>query len=62
MKADLQSQWEMMDLKEPAKIIGIEITRTDDKITIIQKKYIENILRCEGMLDANHVVIDAHGS
>ena len=57
MKADLQSEWEMTDLREPAKIVGIEITRADGKITIMQKKYVENILRREGMLDANHVAM-----
>ena len=57
MKADLQSKWEMTDLREPAKIVGIEITRADGKIMITQKKYVENILRREGMLDANHVAM-----
>ena len=57
MKADLQSEWEMTDLGEPAKIVGIEITRADGKITITQKQYVENILRRERMADANHVVM-----
>ena len=50
MKADLQSEWEMTDLGEPAKIVGIEITRADGK-------YVENILRQERMADANHVAM-----
>ena len=57
MKTDLQSEWEMTDLGEPAKIVGIEITRADGKITIAQKKYVENILKREGMEDANHVAM-----
>jgi len=43
------------DLGEPAKIVGIEITRTADSITISQEKYIEAILKREGMDHANAV-------
>jgi hypothetical protein len=57
MKADLQSKWEMTNLGEPAKIIRIEITRTDGAITISQSKYVKNILRHERMGDANHVAM-----
>jgi hypothetical protein len=35
--------------------VGIEITCTDDGIKISQEKYIENVLRKEGMIDANPV-------
>ena len=37
------------------KIIGIEITKSDNSILISQEKYIENILKREGMEDANPV-------
>jgi Reverse transcriptase (RNA-dependent DNA polymerase) len=55
MKETLCSEWEVTDLGEPSKIVGIEVTRTDKTITISQEKYIENVLRKEGMLDANPV-------
>jgi hypothetical protein len=44
-KSHLQSQWEVTDLGNPTKIIGIEITQTDDSITISQKAYIKSILQ-----------------
>ena len=48
-KLDLHSKWEVTDLGKPTKIIGIEITQTDDSITISQKAYVESILQCEGL-------------
>jgi len=45
-KSDLHSEWEMTDLGEPTKIVGIEITQTDDSITLLQKVYVESILEC----------------
>ena len=55
MKNEIQSEWTVTDMGDPQKIIGIEITRSDDSIMILQQQYIENILRREGMLDANPV-------
>jgi Reverse transcriptase (RNA-dependent DNA polymerase) len=55
MKSEIRSEWEVTDLGEPAKIVGIEITKSDKSITISQGKYIENILKREGMDDANPV-------
>ena len=55
MKSEIQSKWTVTDMGDPQKIIGIEITRSDDSIMIFQQQYIENILRREGMLDANPV-------
>ena len=55
MKSEIQSEWTVTDMGDPQKIIGIEITRSDDSIMISQQQYIENILRREGMLDANPV-------
>ena len=54
-KADLHTEWEITDLGEPTKIIGIEITQTKDSITISQKLYIESILECEGLSNINSV-------
>ena len=54
-RTTLRSEWEVTDLGEPSKIIGIEVTRSDDTITISQERYIENILWKEGMANANPV-------
>jgi hypothetical protein len=55
MKNEIQSEWKVTDMGEPQKIIGIEITKSDNSIMISQEKYIEKILRKEGMEDANPV-------
>jgi uncharacterized protein YuzE len=55
MKATIKSEWVVIDLGEPSKIVGIEITARDDAITISQQKYIKSILAKEGMSDANPV-------
>ena len=39
----------MTDLGEPTKIVGIEITQTENSITISQKLYIKSILECKGL-------------
>jgi hypothetical protein len=57
MKETLRSAWQVTDLGEPSKIVGIEINRTKDAITISQQSYIEDILRREGMNEANPVGI-----
>jgi hypothetical protein len=54
-KAHLRAEWEMTDMGEPTKIVGIEITRSKDAISISQKRYVENILKQQGMQDANPV-------
>jgi transposase InsO family protein len=43
-KKDLQSEWDITDLGQPSKIVGIKITCTEDMITILQKMYIKTIL------------------
>jgi hypothetical protein len=55
IKSELCTQWEMTDLGEPTKIIGVEITQTDTSITISQKIYIESILEHEGLSEINSV-------
>src|SRR5271156_872706 len=55
MKKEVQSKWEVTDLGEPVKIVGVEITKSDNSISISQEKYINNILKREGMYDANPV-------
>ena len=54
-KANLEAEWELTDLGEPVKIVGIEITLRDCSITISQWCYLESILRKEGMDNANTV-------
>ena len=54
-KLDLHSKWEMTDLGEPTKIVGIEITQTNDSITLSQKVYVESILEHEGLSEINSV-------
>ena len=55
MKNDICSQWETTDMGDPSKIVGIEITQTEDSITISQQKYVEAILTREHMENANPV-------
>ena len=45
----------MTDLREPSKIVGIEINKDPQAITISQKLYIQSILKCENMDRANPV-------
>jgi Reverse transcriptase (RNA-dependent DNA polymerase) len=57
MKKTFHSEWEVTNLGEPSKIVGIKVTRTDNTITISQQRYIENILLKEGMANANPITI-----
>jgi len=54
IKNMLSSKWEVTNVGEPHKIIGIEVTHTDNSISISQQKYIENLLHKEEMLNMNH--------
>ena len=55
MKNQIKSKWEATDLGEPAKIVGIEIATSNNSITISQEKYIDKILKREGLDDANPI-------
>ena len=57
MKNMLSSEWEVTDLGEPHKIVGIKVTCTNNSISISQQKYIENLLCKEEMLDANPIAM-----
>jgi regulation of enolase protein 1 (concanavalin A-like superfamily) len=57
MKDNIKSEWEVTNLGEPTKIVGIEITRQGKAIKITQQKYIESILKREGMENTNPVVM-----
>ena len=55
MKTQIAQKWEVTDLGDPSKIIGIQITCGTDYISISQKQYIETVLRKENMERANPV-------
>jgi hypothetical protein len=57
MENALKSEWEVTDLGELTKIVGIKITQTSEGIKISQEKYIENVCKKEGMLNANPITI-----
>jgi len=57
MKADIKAKWEVTDLGEPSKIVGIKITIGKDLIAISQSKYIKSILKKEGLEQANPVAM-----
>jgi reverse transcriptase-like protein len=55
-KKDLHSKLKITDMGEPFKIIGIEIKRSNDKISISQKKNIESILARQGYTEIHSIV------
>ena len=57
LKRELDNLFEITDLGEPSKLVGIEITRdrANGTLTISQTKYIESILEKEKMDNANPV-------
>src|SRR5258705_10428500 len=52
---DIKALFNVTDLGEPTKIVGIEITHRENSITISQPQYIESILRKYSMENANSV-------
>jgi len=55
MKEEIKASWEVTDMGEPKKIIGIEIDHTGNTVTISQQRYIKSILECENLTDCNHI-------
>ena len=55
LKAELNEMFELNDLGEPTKIVGIEIDQRADSLTISQKQYVDAILHKYDMADANPV-------
>jgi hypothetical protein len=55
MKASLQRTWQVTDLGEPTKIVGIEVARDRDSLTICQRLYIDSILSKQGLAKADKV-------
>ena len=52
---DIETEWEVTSLGEPAKIVGIEISYIGDSIAISSKQYIESILAKEKLDRSNAV-------
>jgi len=52
---DLRSIFDVTDLGEPSKIVGIEISQTSTSLTISQPLYVDSILKKFKMIDANPV-------
>jgi len=61
-KDAIKAEWEVTDMGEPSKIVGLEFSFTNDSITISQKLYIDELLNNYGMARANPVgmPLDAH--
>ena len=57
LKEELNSIFELTDLGEPSKIVGIEICQRANSLTISQPQYVEAMLQKYGMEDANPVRI-----
>jgi hypothetical protein len=56
IKRDIQDEWETTNMGEPNKIVGIEITQSEGRISISQKQSIQKILERQGLADANSVI------
>jgi hypothetical protein len=57
LKEQLNPMFELTNLSESSKIIGIKISQSADSITIAQIKYVESILHKHGMDHANPVTL-----
>jgi len=59
---DVESEWEIMDLGMPTKIVGIELAISADAISISSSSYINLILVKEGLDQYNTVTtpLDPH--
>ena len=55
MKDEIKASWDVTDMGEPKKIIGIEISHVGNTVTISQQRYIESILERENLTDCNPV-------
>jgi len=63
LKSELNSLFDLTDLGEPTKIVGVEINVTNDSVTILQPQYIDALLHKYNMQDANPVTtpLDPNG-
>jgi len=49
MKNKIHSKWQTTDMGEPTKIVGIEITQSPGRISILQRQSIQRILERQGL-------------
>ena len=56
LKEELNSTFDITDLGEPSKIVGIEIAQSHNSLTISQPQYIDSILKKYKMMDTNSVL------
>jgi hypothetical protein len=59
LRRELEDSFEITDLGEPSKIVGIEITINDrnGEVKLTQERYIEAILKKHGLENANKVAV-----
>ena len=55
MKEEIKASWDVTDMGELKKIIGIEISHVGNTVTISQQHYIESILNCKNLTDCNPI-------
>ena len=55
MKEEIKASWEVTNMGELKKIIGIKISHTGNTVTIFQQHYIKSILKCKNSKDCNPV-------
>ena len=55
MKEEIKASWDVTDMGEPKKIIGIEISHVGNTVTISHQRYTESILERENLTDCNPV-------
>jgi len=55
LEYDVESEWEITDLRTPTKIVGIELTISANTISILSSSYINSILVKEGLEQCNAV-------
>ena len=55
MKEEIKASWDVSDMWELKKIIGIEISHVGNTITISWQRYTESILEHENLADCNPI-------
>ena len=55
MKEEIKASWDVTNIGEPKKIIGIKISHVGNTVTISQQGYIESILKHENVTDCNPI-------
>ena len=55
MKEEIKASWDVTNMGEPKKIIGIEISHVENTVTISQQHYIKSILERKILTDCNPI-------